>query len=84
MTTREEHLEWCRSRALEYLDQGEVDKAFASFVSDLSKMPEGEDETDPDGNIRWLSSAATFAEEGFQALLDGDRHRVRQMIEAFQ
>jgi hypothetical protein len=35
-----EHLEWCKSRALEYLEQGDLLQAHASMISDLSKHPE--------------------------------------------
>jgi hypothetical protein len=38
--TREEHLEWCKKRALEYCDIGDVNQAFASMGSDLRKHPE--------------------------------------------
>ena len=40
--TRAEHLAWCKERALAYVDQGDVQNAFASFVSDLRKHPETE------------------------------------------
>lgn len=43
MTTRKEHLEWCKKRALEYLDMGDTTNAFASMVSDLRKHEETED-----------------------------------------
>lgn len=35
--TRAEHLAWCKQRALEYADQGDVQGAFASMSSDLQK-----------------------------------------------
>lgn len=35
--TREEHLEWCKQRAREYLDRHDVTNAVASMLSDLSK-----------------------------------------------
>lgn len=38
--TREEHLAWCKKRALEYLNQGDVVNAITSMLSDLSKHPE--------------------------------------------
>jgi TolA-binding protein len=38
--TREEHLEWCKQRALEYLDQGKIVDAITSMMSDLAKHPE--------------------------------------------
>lgn len=40
MTTRQEHLQWCKDRALEYCDRGDTKNAFASMVSDLGKHPE--------------------------------------------
>lgn len=42
VTTRQEHLDWCKKRALEYVDVGDVSQAFASFVSDVRKHPETE------------------------------------------
>lgn len=39
-TTRQEHLDWCKKRALEYLDAGDCQQAFASFLSDVTKHPE--------------------------------------------
>mgnify|MGYP001617571325 FL=1 len=38
--TRAEHLVWCKQRALQYVDIGDVEQAFASMGSDLSKHPE--------------------------------------------
>lgn len=38
--TREEHIEWCRKRALEYVDMGDLNGAMASIQSDLTKHPE--------------------------------------------
>lgn len=40
MTTRAEHLAWCKQRALEYVDKGDVQNAYASMASDLNKHPE--------------------------------------------
>lgn len=39
-TTRAEHLAWCKQRALEYVDRGELNEGFASMSSDLDKHPE--------------------------------------------
>jgi hypothetical protein len=38
--TRDEHLRWAKDRALEYVDAGELNNAFASMGSDLQKHPE--------------------------------------------
>lgn len=43
-TTREEHLQWCKDRALEILDEtGDVGQAYASFGSDMNKHEETRD-----------------------------------------
>lgn len=41
-TTRAEHLEWCKKRALEYVEIGQFDNAFSSMSSNLRKHPETE------------------------------------------
>lgn len=38
--TRQEHLDWCKKRALEYLDRGDITNAVASMASDLNKHEE--------------------------------------------
>ena len=38
--TRQEHLQWCKNRALEYVDAGDLTNALASMGSDLNKHPE--------------------------------------------
>ena len=38
--TRQEHLAWCKQRALEYVDMGDAHGAWASMVSDLGKHDE--------------------------------------------
>lgn len=40
MKTRAEHLQWCKDRALEYVNQGELNDAVVSMMSDLTKHPE--------------------------------------------
>jgi len=42
MAKRTEHLQWCKNRALEYVDNGDLQEAFASMASDLRKHPETE------------------------------------------
>jgi hypothetical protein len=37
---RQEHLEWCKKRAMDYVHEGHLDEALASMLSDLSKHPE--------------------------------------------
>jgi hypothetical protein len=38
--SRSEHLEWCKKRALEYVDSGDLNQAYASMTSDLGKHSE--------------------------------------------
>lgn len=40
MKTREEHLAWCKQRALEYIDRGEINEGLTSMMSDMSKHQE--------------------------------------------
>jgi hypothetical protein len=40
MQTREEHMKWCKQRALEYVKRGDFSQAVASMGSDLEKHPE--------------------------------------------
>ena len=42
METREQHMAWCKKRALEYVDVGDLANAAASMASDLRKHPETE------------------------------------------
>lgn len=41
--TRDEHLAWCKKRALEYAILGDYNQALISMMSDLSKHPETKD-----------------------------------------
>jgi hypothetical protein len=38
--TREEHLAWCKKRALKYVDEGDLTSAWASMSADLQKHPD--------------------------------------------
>jgi hypothetical protein len=38
--TREEHLQWAKQRALECVERGDTEGAYASIVSDLRRHPE--------------------------------------------
>lgn len=72
MTDRAEHLAWCKQRALEYLDAGDLQNAVASMGSDLSKHPE----TAGRHNSPLLMLA-------MQHLIDRDEGAIRRWIEGF-
>ena len=71
--TRDEHLDWCKRRALAYVDAGDLRQAFASIISDLSKHPETKDHR--------------MAEIGMSMLLAGhleSREQMRNFITGFR
>ncbi len=40
---RSEHMQWSKDRALEFVDEGDLNQAFASMMSDLGKHDETHD-----------------------------------------
>ena len=46
---REEHMQWCKRRAIEYVDAGDLDQALSSMLSDLGKH--GETSQHPAGQL---------------------------------
>jgi len=70
--TRSEHLQWCKDRALEYVDAGDLQQAFASMGSDLSKHSE--------------TAGHIGIELGMDLLMIGDLNtseKMRKFIEGF-
>ncbi len=67
--TRQEHLEWCKERALVYVDNGDLSQAVASMISDLSKH----DETrlTPDSPLKQLALIAAMS---------GNQEEIRRFI----
>ena len=43
MSERTEHLDWCKKRALGYVDAGDAVQAYSSMISDLRKHEETND-----------------------------------------
>jgi hypothetical protein len=35
--TRQEHLDWCKQRAIEFVDIGDINQAWSSMKSDIGK-----------------------------------------------
>jgi hypothetical protein len=69
--TREEHLEWCKKRAMEYVETGDTQQAVASMLSDLGKHP---------GTKKSLEWAGPL---GVGILLMKNKQRVVEFIEGF-
>jgi hypothetical protein len=74
MRTRAQHLEFCKQRALEYVERGELLNAVTSMMSDLKKHPDTEDT----GTA--LSMLGLMAAQQAQA---GDREAVVRYIKGF-
>lgn len=70
--TRQEHLNWCKKRAHEYLDRGDIQNAVASMMSDLSKH----DETK-------LSPQSPLNMLGLMVAASSDTHEARRYIDGF-
>jgi hypothetical protein len=70
MTDRAEHLAWCKARALEYLDAGNLQDAVASMGSDLNKHPE-------------TGCPNVLMTLGMMLMVNNDAAGVRRWIEGF-
>lgn len=70
--TRDEHMAWCKKRALEYLDRGDVANAVTSMMSDLGKH----DETR-------LSEGSPLNALGMMAIMSGSVSEARRFITGF-
>ena len=71
MRTRDEHLQWCKEQALEYLNESDLLNAVTSMGSDLGKHPE-------------LSCNPHLLMLGAMRAQDGDVRGVRDWIEGFR
>ena len=70
--TAQEHIEWCKRRALEYVQLGQLEQAFASMVLDLGKH----DET-------CLLAVTALTTPGLLCVMNDDTPGVRRWIEEF-
>ena len=68
---RDEHLAWCKKRALEYLDAGDLINAVGSMISDMQDL--GTDAVNP-----YLMMIGAMDAQA------GDERAVRRWIEGFQ
>jgi Tfp pilus assembly protein PilF len=69
--SRDEHLAWAKTRALEYLNRGDAAQAFTSMASDLKKHPE-------------LNYHETLYELGLLYLMAHNVDMLRRWIEGFR
>jgi hypothetical protein len=71
--TRDQHLASCKSRALEYVDAGDLTNAIASMGSDLKNHPDT-DNPALEGLVRI----------GMMYVTDGNKAAVQRWIEGFR
>ena len=74
MRTRQEHLAFCKQRAMEYVNSGNLLEAVTSMMSDLRKHPETAD------TGQALAALGLFA---CQQAQQGDRDGVIRYIQGF-
>lgn len=60
--TRDEHLAWCKSRALELLDAGKTVQAVVSMVNNLNKHAETSDWQAPQTPLRDADGVRSWIE----------------------
>lgn len=73
--TREEHMRWCKDRAMDYVNRGDLVNAVASMMSDLSKHEETA--TSATGALAGLGLLAAMQAQ------NGDRDGVVRYIKGF-
>ena len=71
--TRQEHLDWCKKRAHEYLDHGDVPNAVTSMMSDMNKHPE----------TAIKDGGSILSILGLRAAASGDLSEARRYIDGF-
>lgn len=69
--TREDHLAWCKQRALEYVDRGDVSSAFASMASDLKKHPETEKHAGIELGVMMLMTGNLSSQPDMKRFIEG-------------
>ena len=69
---RQEHLEWCKERAREYLDRGDVVNGIASMLSDINKHEETQ-----------LDSGSALSSLGMLYVMNNDMAGARRFVEGF-
>lgn len=75
MRTRAEHLQFCKDRAMEYVNRGDLLEAVTSMMSDLEKHPDTA--STPGGVLGMLGIMAA------QQAQSGDREAVVRYIKGF-
>lgn len=68
---RQEHLQWAKDRATEYVKRGELKDAYASMVSDLTKHSELEDHAAISLGVSLMMIGDLATPSSMQKFIDG-------------
>jgi len=71
MISRQEHLDWCKKRAWEYIKRGDYVNAVASMLSDLRKHPETEPLLQSAGIVAFGTLLAPVSKEDAERFIEG-------------
>lgn len=69
--TRKEHMQFCKARATEYVDRGDLSGAVASMLSDLGKHPDTAPLVSGPLGMIGLMEAASGSTARVQRFIDG-------------
>jgi hypothetical protein len=69
--TRQEHLDWCKQRAIEYVDRGDMKNAFASMMSDIRKHKETSNHPAINVGMQMLMSGKLSNAEDMRKFING-------------
>lgn len=69
--TREQHIQWCKDRALEILKSGDINRAYASMVSDLGEHPETKDHSSNMLGIILMMSGRLSTQDAMKKFIEG-------------
>lgn len=70
-TTRADHLAWCKTRALEYVEAGDTPNAYASLASDLNKHPDTEGHAGIELGMMLLLSGRLSSDREMREFIEG-------------
>jgi hypothetical protein len=69
--TRDEHVEWCKERALEYVEMGDFTQAITSMASDLTKHEETKNHKGIDIGVMMLVGGMLRTKEDVVRFING-------------
>ena len=68
---RQEHLEWCKKRALKYSDKGDYKNAYKSMVSDLTKHEELKNHASIQHGMMLLMTGSLSTQSDIERFING-------------